>query len=90
MALLLQQEGGRLAEPRLAEAADLDPPEAGDILSAFTAYLLLEAPRLDKDATFRLDDQDAEYAVEPRPCGRFPERSPLFNPLGVWHLTRSR
>jgi hypothetical protein len=70
--------------------AELDLAEAGDILSAFTAYLLLESPMIEATSRFRLHEGGVHYSIEARPCGRFPRASPFYNPIGVWHLTRSK
>ncbi|MFH1467120.1 MAG: hypothetical protein ABIO70_22240 [Pseudomonadota bacterium] len=64
----------------------LEPEESGDLLDAFTFYMLAEEPTLEEGDAFAPAEDAPAWILERRDCEHFEEDSPLFNPFGLWLL----
>jgi hypothetical protein len=64
----------------------LDPEASGDLLDAFTFYLLAEEPDLTEGDAFAPAEGDPAWVLQHRPCEHFEPGDPLHNPFGLWLL----
>jgi hypothetical protein len=64
----------------------LEPEASGDLLDAFTFYMLAEEPSLEDGDAFAPAEDAPAWFLERRECDHFEEGDPLFNPFGMWLL----
>jgi hypothetical protein len=64
----------------------MEPEASGDLLDAFTFYLLAEEPDLVEGDAFAPAEDEPAWILERQECEHFEEGDPLFNPFGLWLL----
>jgi len=75
-----------LGLPEVALPPVLDPEAAGDLLDAFTYYLLAEEPVIEDGDAFAPAEGAPAWILARRPCDHFEPGDPLHNPFGLWLL----